>query len=187
MKRQINPSIKAYFIRGAFCLLLLLPVCLIPFALGQLDTALNSTMSDNGVEIQNSNGSLVTIGNTIFKVSPGGHSIVNDSGTSTSRGYNISNDDGGGYLNGPGDQINTDPLLGPLQSNGGPTSTHALLPDSAAIDAGDPIFIPPPSTDQRGCPFDRVFNGRIDIGSFETQPPPRHPCPRPRPTPAPRP
>jgi len=44
MKRQINPSIKAYFIRGAFCLLLLLPVCLIPFALGQLDTALNSTM-----------------------------------------------------------------------------------------------------------------------------------------------
>ena len=105
MKRQINPSIKAYFIRGAFCLLLLLPVCLIPFALGQLDTALNSTMSDNGVEIQNSNGSLVTIGNTIFKVSPGGHSIVNDSGTSTSRGYNISNDDGGGYLNGPGDQI----------------------------------------------------------------------------------
>ena len=85
-------------------------------------------------------------------------------------GYNLSSDDGGGYLTGPGDQINIDPLLGPLQNNGGPTFTHALLPGSPAIDAGDPNFTPPPSTDQRGCPFDRVFNGRIDIGSFETQP-----------------
>jgi hypothetical protein len=91
-------------------------------------------------------------------------------------------------LTGPGDQINTDPLLGPLQNNGGPTFTHALLPGSPAIDAGDPNFTPPPLNDQRGCSFDRVFNGRIDIGSFEVQPPHR-PCatPRPRPTPAPRP
>ena len=57
------------------------------------------------------------------------------------------------YLNGPGDQINTDPLLGPLQNNGGPTLTHALLPGSPAIDAGDPNFTPPPFYDQRGCPF----------------------------------
>ena len=104
---------------------------------------LNSTMSDNGVEIRNIDGSLVTIGNTIFKVNPGGHSIVNDSGTSTSRGYNISNDDGGGYLNGPGDQINTDPLLGPLQDNGGPTFTHALLLGSPAINTGDPSLSAP--------------------------------------------
>ena len=68
--------------------------------------------------------------NTIFNVSPGGHSILNDFGTVTSYGYNVSSDDGGGYLNGPGDQINTDPLLGPLQDNGGPTFTHALLPGS---------------------------------------------------------
>ncbi|HEX5490821.1 MAG TPA: choice-of-anchor Q domain-containing protein [Candidatus Udaeobacter sp.] len=131
-------------------------------------------------------GSVVEISNTILNAGASGENIFNDGGTITSLGYNLSSDDGGGYLTGPGDQINTDPLLGPLQDNGGPTLTHALLPGSPAIDAGDPNFTPPPSTDQRGCSFDRVFNGRIDIGSFERQPP-RRPCltPRPRPTPAP--
>jgi predicted outer membrane repeat protein len=128
------------------------------------------------------------ISNTILNAGASGENIFNDGGTVTSVGYNLSSDDGGGYLNGPGDQINTDPLLGPLQSNGGSTFTHALLPGSPAIDAGDPNFTPPPFHDQRDCHFDRVFNGRIDIGSFEVQPPAR-PCstPRPRPTPVPRP
>src|SRR5438067_274245 len=35
MKKQVNPTIKAYLIRGAFYLLLLLAVCAIPFALAQ--------------------------------------------------------------------------------------------------------------------------------------------------------
>src|SRR5439155_25176830 len=35
MKRQIKPSNKAHLLRGAFYLLLLVAVCLIPFALGQ--------------------------------------------------------------------------------------------------------------------------------------------------------
>ena len=131
---------------------------------------------------------VVEISNTILNAGASGENIFNDGGTITSLGYNLSSDDGGGYLTGPGDQINTDPLLGPLQNNGGPTFTHALLPGSPAIDAGDPNFTPPPFNDQRGCPFDRVFNGRIDIGSFETQPPRRAcPTPRPRPTPLPRP
>ena len=90
-------------------------------------------------------------------------------GTVTSLGYNVSSDNGGGYLTGAGDQINTDPLLGPLQDNGGPTYTHALLPGSPAIDAGDPNFTPPPFFDQRGPGFDRLVNGRIDVGSFEIQ------------------
>jgi hypothetical protein len=62
----------------------------------------------------------------------------------------LSSDDGGGFLTGPGDQINTDPLLGPLQNNGGLTFTHELLKGSLAIDAGDPSFTPPPLFDQRG-------------------------------------
>ena len=150
----------------------------------------NSTMSNNGVEIRNYGGPLATIENTIFEVGPGGHSIVSDgSSTVQSLGYNLSSDDGGGYLNGPGDQTNTDPLLGPLQANGGPTFTHALLPGSPAINAGDPNFVPPPDDDQRGPGFDRVRNGRIDIGAFEVQTAPRpsptprvHPTPRVRPT-----
>jgi hypothetical protein len=63
-----------------------------------------------------------------------------------------------------------DPLLGPLQDNGGPTQTMALLAGSPAIDAGDPNYTGPPFTDQRG--FARVYNGRIDIGAFEFQPVP---------------
>jgi hypothetical protein len=129
--------------------------------------------------------SVVEISNTILNAGVSGENIFNDGGHITSLGYNLSSDDGGGYLTGPGDQINTDPLLGPLQNNGGPTFTHALLPGSPAIDAGDPNFHPPPFNDQRGCP--RVINGRVDIGSFERQPLGRS-CltPRPRPTPPPR-
>ena len=156
----------------------------------------NSTITGNsagsGGGVYNKQGqlgdSVFFFSHVILNAGASGENIFNDGGTVTSEGYNLSSDDGGGYLIGAGDQINTDPLLGPLQDNGGPTLTHALLPGSPAIDAGDPNFSPPPSTDQRGCPFDRVFNGRIDIGSFEVQPP-RRPCstPRPRPTPAPRP
>src|SRR4051794_28737519 len=38
MKKQINPTIKAHLIRGAFYLLLLVTVCAIPFALAQRNT-----------------------------------------------------------------------------------------------------------------------------------------------------
>src|SRR6516165_5904255 len=102
----------------------------------------------------------------------------NCAGTMTSHGYNLSSDSTCN-LTGPGDQINTDPLLGPLQDNGGPTFTQALLPGSPAINAGDPTFTPPPSYDQRGPGFDRVVNGRIDIGAFEVQ----EATPTPTPTP----
>jgi hypothetical protein len=58
--------------------------------------------------------------------------------------------------------------LGPLQNNGGPTLTHALLntfPDPA-LDSGDPAFSGL-AYDQRGKPFKRVQNGRVDIGAYE--------------------
>jgi hypothetical protein len=147
----------------------------------------NSTISGNsagttGGGIYNRESSL-GISNTILNAGASGENIFNDGGTVSSDGYNLSSDDGGGYLNGPGDQINTDPLLGPLQNHGGPTFTHALSLHSPAINAGDPSFAPPPSYDQRGSPFVRVFNGRVDIGSFEAQPGYRHPTPHPRPTP----
>jgi hypothetical protein len=73
----------------------------------------------------------------------------------------------------PGDQTGVaDPLLGPLADNGGPTLTHALLPGSPAIDAGDLSAVAGVGTvplyDQRGNPFARVSGGRIDIGAFES-------------------
>jgi hypothetical protein len=60
-----------------------------------------------------------------------------------------------------------DPLLGPLQNNGGPTQTNALLPGSPAIDAGDNGYATP--FDQRGPGFPRVLYGGIDIGAFELE------------------
>jgi hypothetical protein len=123
------------------------------------------------------------ISNTIFNAGALGENIVNNGATVTSHGYNISSDDAGGLLTGPGDQINTDPLLGPLQDNGGPTLTHLPMPDSPAIDVGDPNFTRPPYHDQRGACFYRVFGRRIDVGSVETQPRPRCVTPAPRPIP----
>jgi hypothetical protein len=71
-----------------------------------------------------------------------------------------------------GNQVGTaaapiDPLLGPLQDNGGPTLTHALLPGSPAIDAGNNAYAS--EWDQRGPGFSRIVNGIIDIGAFEVQ------------------
>jgi len=120
--------------------------------------------------------------NTVLNRGDVGPNMDNDSGTVISHGYNLCNDNCAGLLNGPGDQINTDPILGPLQDNGGPTFTHALLPGSPAIDAGDPNFTPPPFFDQRGPGFDRVVNGRIDKGSFEVQGPTATPTPTLTPT-----
>jgi hypothetical protein len=139
----------------------------------------NTTLSENsamslGGGISNvgplgGGAATVDLVGVIFKMGTRGENIANTSGTVTSFGYNLSDDDGGGYLIAPGDQINTDPMLGPLQDNGGPTFTHALLLGSSAIDTGDPSFTPPPLYDQRGQGFDRVVNGQIDIGSFEVQ------------------
>ena len=64
--------------------------------------------------------------------------------------------------------------LGPLQDNGGPTFTHALLTGSPAIDAGDPNFTVHRrsygSARVRVCPH-AMFNAwiAIDIGAFEVQ------------------
>src|SRR5947199_7008401 len=130
----------------------------------------SSTLGNNSASLGRGvfNPETLQIGDTILNMGASGANIAKFR-TLTSLGYNLSSDDGGGVLTGPGDQINTNPLLGPLQNNGGPTFTHALLPGSPAIDAGDPNFTPPPSFDQRGPGFDRVVNGRIDIGSFEVQ------------------
>lgn len=63
-------------------------------------------------------------------------------GTIVSQGHNLSSDNASGFLTGPGDLINSNPLLGPLQDNGGRTFTHALLPGSPALNAGSQLRAP---------------------------------------------
>lgn len=72
--------------------------------------------------------------------------------------------------------------LAPLANNGGPTLSHALLPTSRAINAGDTA--PGTPFDQRGAGFVRVRGGRADIGAFESQQA-LGPSPTPTPTLAP--
>src|SRR5262249_11823337 len=78
-------------------------------------------------------------------------------------GTNLPNGAHGGLVGSALSPIN--PLLGPLQNNGGPTATLALLPGSRASDAGDPTVPGLPTTDQRGLP--RTVAGAVDIGAFE--------------------
>lgn len=82
--------------------------------------------------------------------------------TFVSQGNNLASDNSCG-LDQPGDLASTNPLLGPLQDNGGPTFTHALLQGSLAIDAVHSTHCL--STDQRGQP--RPHGAACDIGAYE--------------------
>jgi hypothetical protein len=100
-----------------------------------------------------------------------GGQVSDCAGTLTSQGHNLIQSTSGCTITGvtTGNLIGVNPTLGPLQNNGGPTETHALLPGSPAIDAGDNTGCPP--TDQRGVtkPQDGNDDGTAicDIGAFE--------------------
>src|SRR5262249_54154966 len=99
-------------------------------------TIASSTLSGNAANSGggSANGGTVTLQDSIVANSLAGG---NCSGPPTSNGHNLSSD-ATCSLSGPGDLSNVNPLLGPLQFNGGPTPTQALLAGSPAIDAGDP-------------------------------------------------
>ena len=71
----------------------------------------NSAIRDGGALYLTSP---LELGNTILKAGTSGVNIFNNGGSLITHGYNVCSDDGSGFLNGPGDQINTDPMLGPL-------------------------------------------------------------------------
>jgi predicted outer membrane repeat protein len=80
----------------------------------------------------------------------------------TSLGNNLS-DDESCYFDAESDQQATDPLLGPLSNNGGPTLTHLPGVDSPAINAGDDGSCP--AADQRG--YVRPAQNICDIGAVD--------------------
>ena len=97
------------------------------------------------------------------------------SGGLISNGFNlIGNNVGCTFTAQPSDLVGTgamplDPLLDPLQDNGGPTLTLGLQTGSPAIDAGDNVTCL--ATDQRGAarPVDGDGNASLicDIGAYE--------------------
>jgi len=116
--------------------------------------------------------------NTIIAGNTGGQS-PEIRGTLNSQGHNLIGDGTGASGFVATDLVGMssnpiDPELGPLQDNGGPTQTMALLPDSPALADGDTTDAP--EWDQRGPGYARIVDGMIDIGAFELQPTPNVTC-----------
>jgi predicted outer membrane repeat protein len=127
----------------------------------------NHATSDGGLTGGGDLGNTILAGNT-------GSPSPDTSGTVTSSDYNLLQNTNGCSFTGSTTHSITgvDPKLGPLQDNGGPTFTMALLAGSPALDRGKSFGV---TTDQRGAP--RPFNfGAVsgalpgdgsDIGAFE--------------------
>ncbi|ELR99104.1 DUF4347 domain-containing protein [Gloeocapsa sp. PCC 73106] len=150
----------------------------------------NSTITDNIADgvVSIDGGSVVTqVTNSIIAGNNNGEDVLSGDNNNTffSRGGNLI---GGGNAVGAfttsTDQTGiTNPQLGPLANNGGPTLTHALLANSSAIDAGFDVAIPTDSfdidgdgntserlpLDQRGLGFLRVIGSAVDAGAIEFQ------------------
>jgi len=131
---------------------------------------------DNGMGtgggVFNTSGAVFNTRNTLLAVNYRGVSpLLNDcSGEIWSDHSRFTSVPVGCSIVGPS-SFTTDPNgIGPLDDNGGPTLTVALLPGSDAIDAADPVqgcvnLNALLTTDQRGAA--RVAGVRCDVGAYE--------------------
>ncbi|GAB4278231.1 MAG: Ig-like domain-containing protein [Candidatus Promineifilaceae bacterium] len=133
-------------------------------------TALNVTIASNsgpGTE----NYDVFNIKNSILANNNPGNSGQNCTNPLTSQGYNMEDGDNCA-LNGTGDKVNTNPVLGALRDNGGGLPTRALMTGSPAIDAGTNSGCP--ATDQRGTARPKDGDGNstaaCDMGAYEYDP-----------------
>ena len=92
-------------------------------------------------------------------------------GNITDGGYNLSSDAANSckFSAAKHDQVSTDPLLGPLADNGGPTQTEILKKLSPAIDAilGGQANCSTSEKDQRGFARPQPSGGKCDVGAVE--------------------
>src|SRR5579875_2830507 len=131
-----------------------------------------STISGNGApfgaDLHNdpAPGNSMTVAETIVANGGGGGSNCSGSAAVIDGGYNIDSGTSCGFSAAHGSKSDTDPDLGPLADNGGPTQTMALAADSPAVNAV-PVTVPGCSggTDQRGV--SRPQGPACDIGAYE--------------------
>ena len=145
------------------------------------NSTITGNSADNGGGINNSSFSTLNLNGSIVanNTAASGPDIA---GPVSSGDYNLIKSTVGifGSLPGTHNITGVDPVLGPLQNNGGPTETHALLAGSPAIDKGKNFTAL--TTDQRGAGYSRSFDDSAipnaaggdatDIGAYELLPPP---------------
>jgi predicted outer membrane repeat protein len=122
-----------------------------------LDNKVDGLRAAEGPSIYVSGIGPLTAKNTIIKSVLG--ACV---GSIISQGYNIGSDSSCSLILGT-DRASTDPQLGPLTFNGGPTPTSMPQPGSPAIDGG--LCMSDITTDQRNAP--RPKGAACDIGAVE--------------------
>ncbi|MFN8523215.1 MAG: choice-of-anchor Q domain-containing protein [Chloroflexota bacterium] len=132
---------------------------------GDALTATNATISRNSAVLSGgiyTDGGTMTLKNTIVANQIAGPNCFGTAGAGSTNNLQDS-----GTSCGTGFTINAATNLGPLQNNGGPTATRALLAGSVALNAGHDATCAAlsPSTDQRGKP--RIIDTHCDIGAFE--------------------
>jgi hypothetical protein len=146
---------------------------------GGTASLINTTASNNSAQFGGgiyNGGSNANLNNSIIANSTSGGDCLADDNAVVNAEYSLF-EEGLGCVNGTNvNNLTGDPMLGPLQDNGGLTFTHALLPGSPAFNAGSNLLIPAGvATDQRGTGFPRIGGGTVDIGAFEIVI-----CPRPQ-------
>jgi hypothetical protein len=129
-----------------------------PIRLNNVTIARNAAPASGGLQ----NAAAVALTNSILAENTGGNCL----GMPTSLGNNL--DDGiSCAFSGPNDISGMPANLGPLANNGGGSFTNALLPGSAALEAGNDTACP--ATDQRGIA--RPQGLHCDMGAFEAETP----------------
>ncbi|MDB9436488.1 Calx-beta domain-containing protein, partial [Dolichospermum lemmermannii CS-548] len=156
---------------------------------GNVINVLNTTITNNTAGILGGGGiyGSANLKNTIVAGNFGNYDYQGTGkdiqGTVNGNNYNLIGSLAGasGTVGTGTDIVNPNPGLGPLQNNGGLTLTHALLPGSPAINAGNNSLIPADTEDLDGdgnrtepIPYDqrgltRLVGGGVDIGAFEVQ------------------
>ncbi|MES1264247.1 MAG: choice-of-anchor Q domain-containing protein, partial [Variovorax sp.] len=133
-------------------------------------TIAESTITGNSAGTAGGNLNVTAVPTTITNsiiangTAPAGPDVTSG-GSNITMNYSLLENTSGATFAGANNITGVDPNIGPLQDNGGPTFTERPNSGSPVLDAGDPAFVPPPATDQRGLA--RVFNGRIDMGALE--------------------
>jgi hypothetical protein len=117
-------------------------------------SAAGGGLSEGGLPVSTLRGSIVA-----------GNTDIDDSAPDIDDGpWNVSfsligDTSGAGIVDGGGNLLGAEPMLGPLANNGGPTDTHAFK-KSPAKNKGPSDA---PNSDQRGAPR----KGKPDIGAYE--------------------